>query len=92
MELEGFVGVGKNSVLASYPNGTCLGASCPSGNSVAAIENDEANRLIRRGMTRTGTSPHVDPLKFADASLDTVLRISCEALQLPSTTEIRLMQ
>ena len=92
MELEGFVGVGKNSVLASYTNGTRLEASCPGSNSVAAIENDETNRLIRCGMTRTGASPHVNPLKFADASSDTVLRNSCEALQLPSTTEIRLMQ
>ena len=92
MEPEDFAGVGKNSVLASYSNGTCLEASCPSGNSVAAIENDEANGFIRRVMARTGASPHVNPLKFADASSDTLLRFSCEALQLPFTTEIRLMQ
>ena len=67
MELEDFAGVGKNSVLTSYSNGTCLEASRLSGNSVAAIENKEAKKLIRCGLARTRASPHVSPLKFADA-------------------------
>ena len=72
MESEDFAGIGKNSAIASYSNGTCLKASCPmSGNSVAAIQKDEANRLVRCGIARTGASQHVNPLEFADASLDT---------------------
>ena len=62
-----------------------------SGNSVAAIENDEANRLIRRGMARTGANLHVNPLNLLMLRW-TPLRFSCGALRLPSTTERRLMQ
>ena len=93
MESESFAEAGKSSAIESYSNGTCLKASCPtSGNSVAAIESKEANRLIRCGMARAGASQHVNPLEFADASLDTARRFSGEALQLPSTTKMRLMQ